>query len=331
MTDVLPRPKTLVVDDVSANLIVFRHLLSKLDTQVVEARNGHEALAACEQHEFALILLDMMMPDLDGIQVVQELGRRGRCRDTPIIFVTASGYNESTLFQAYGVGAVDYLSKPVNDTILLSKARVFLELFRARLLLAERNRRLEMEIAERERLQSLAQHQATHDPLTDLPNRLLLLDRLQGALERARRRQSNCGMYFIDLDEFKPVNDRYGHAAGDELLKVVSARMIQGTRKTDTVARLGGDEFAVVLEEPLSLSDAVSRAQSLIDSIREPIVLSMPGHDGSVTVRVGASVGVALYPEHATTLDELVRGADDAMYTAKRLGRNRCQIAGLAA
>ena len=334
MSAVLPRPKILVVDDTPANLLVMRRLLAKIDAELIEANGGNGALAASLDHEFALILLDVQMPDMDGFEVADFLSQEERTRDTPIIFVTANTDDMSRI-KGYGSGAVDYIVKPINDVILLSKVRVFLELYRGkqelRRLLAEldqRNRELQTEIAERQRLEELARHQATHDPLTALPNRMLFLDRLANSIARAERRGTPCALFYIDLDDFKPVNDRYGHQAGDELLKAVSQRMLETMRKVDTVARLGGDEFAAIMEEPADAADALLAAQRMADSVRKPYLLELRDHPAPVEVRIGASIGIALFPQHAADLDALVCAADAVMYRAKKAGKNQCVVAG---
>ena len=334
MSAALPRPKILVVDDTPANLLVMRRLLAKIDAELVEAGNGNAALAASLDHEFALILLDVQMPEMDGFEVADFLSQEERTRDTPIIFVTAAT-DDMNRIKGYGSGAVDYIIKPINDVILLSKVRVFLDLYRGkqelRRLLAEldqRNHQLQTEIAERQRLEELARHQATHDPLTALPNRMLFLDRLANSIARAERRGSPCALFYIDLDDFKPVNDRYGHHAGDELLKAVSQRMLDAMRKVDTVARLGGDEFAAIMEEPADAADALLAAQRMADSVRKPYLLALRDHPEPVEVRIGASIGIALYPLHAADLDALVLAADTVMYRAKKAGKNQCVVAG---
>jgi diguanylate cyclase (GGDEF)-like protein len=335
MSTELPRPKILVVDDTPANLLVMRKLLSKVEADLVEAPNGNGALAASLDHEFALILLDVQMPDMDGFEVAEFLSQEEHSRDTPIIFVTAAYADDMNRIRGYGSGAVDYIVKPINDVILLSKVRVFIDLYRGkqqlRSLLAEldqRNRQLESEVTERQRLEELARHQATHDPLTGLPNRMLFLDRLAKFMARAERQGGSCALFYIDIDDFKPVNDIYGHHAGDELLRAVSQRMSDSMRKVDTVARLGGDEFAAIMERPVDAADALLAAQRLAESVRMPYQLELRDHPEPVEVRVGASVGVALYPLHAQDLDSLVRAADGVMYRAKKSGKNQCIVAG---
>ena len=328
------RPRILVVDDTPANLLVMRKLLGKVDAELVEAGSGNAALAASLDHEFALILLDVQMPDMDGFEVAEFLSQEEHTRHTPIIFVTAAYADDMNRVKGYGSGAVDYIVKPINDVILLSKVQVFLDLYRGkqelRRLLAEldtRNRQLEAEITERKRLEEAARHQATHDPLTGLANRLLFIDRLQKSLARAERQNGQCALFYIDIDNFKPVNDRHGHHAGDLLLRLLSQRMMETMRKVDSVARLGGDEFAAVMEQPADEADALAAAQRLAHSLSQPCRLELGGDSGTVEVQVGASIGVALYPRHGGDLESLLQAADAVMYRAKKAGKNQCFLA----
>ncbi len=317
----MPRPKILVVDDTPAKLIRNRIILKKLDCEVIEARNGGEALAAFEQHEFAAIVLDVQMPDIDGFEVARTISQQARGRETPIIFSTATHFDDANRVRAYGCGAVDYIIEPSDETILLSKGRIYLELYRSK-------QELRWLLSERTRLETLAQHEATHDHLTGLPNRRLLMDRLEQTLERGKRNQSLFALFYIDLDDFKPVNDHYGHAAGDALLQAIGRRMIENLRKVDTVARVGGDEFAAILGEPVSAVDAMRKVESFAHRLRAPYLLTVPGMAEPMTVQVGASIGVSLFPDDGGDAETLLRAADQALYKAKRLGKNSCLRAG---
>ncbi|MGH8441830.1 MAG: diguanylate cyclase domain-containing protein, partial [Nevskiaceae bacterium] len=169
-------------------------------------------------------------------------------------------------------------------------------------------------------------HEATHDHLTGLPNRALFLDRLGHGVERGRRHDARFGLLYMDIDGFKPVNDRHGHAAGDELLRQIAARLRRAVRAEDTVARLGGDEFGMLLEAPVDDAGALRKAEELVAALGVPFELTLLGQ--AVAVTVGASVGVALYPAHGSSVDELVHAADEAMYAAKRGGKNASRMAG---
>ena len=158
---------------------------------------------------------------------------------------------------------------------------------------------------------------ALHDELTGLPNRRLFQDRLANTIERARRTGSQAALLLIDLDRFKQVNDTVGHHIGDELLKHVGALFVGRVRRTDTVARTGGDEFSVVLEEPMNRADALRVARTLTQLLDAPILLERN------TVNIGASVGIAIFPDDAGDAEALCIAADLRMYASKRAARSR--------
>jgi diguanylate cyclase (GGDEF)-like protein len=160
---------------------------------------------------------------------------------------------------------------------------------------------------------------ALHDHLTGLPNRRLYQDRLASSLERARRSEAQAALLVVDLDYFKQVNDTLGHHVGDLVLQRVAALFSSRVRRSDTVARTGGDEFSVILEEPTSRADAIRVGDSLIQLLNEPLEL------GEHTVRIGASVGIAIFPEDAREMESLCIAADLRMYDAKNDTRNSSQ------
>jgi diguanylate cyclase (GGDEF)-like protein/PAS domain S-box-containing protein len=170
------------------------------------------------------------------------------------------------------------------------------------------------DITERKRAEQTLAHQALHDALTELPNRVLMHDRLEQALRASLRSQSSGAVAMIDLDRYKEVNDSYGHDAGDRVLQKVAQRLNASLRVSDTVARWGGDEFSVLLPGCGTRQTACAVAAKILEGIREP--LDVDGH----TLSLDASIGVALFPGHANDVDGLVRCADTAMYRAKRAG-----------
>jgi diguanylate cyclase (GGDEF)-like protein len=173
------------------------------------------------------------------------------------------------------------------------------------------------DVSERKRHEHQLKFMAHHDMLTGLPNRSLLTDRLQQAIAASRRSGEMLAVLFLDLDGFKPINDQYGHDAGDCTLIAVGRRMTRMLRAIDTVARIGGDEFVILLPELASTEECESSAQRLLKSIAEPIDIS------ECQVMLTGSIGIALYPGDANDADSLLRHADEAMYTAKRTGRNQ--------
>ena len=269
------------------------------------------------------------MPDMDGFEVATLLGETEQLRDTPVIFVTAAYADDLNRLKGYRSGAVDYIAKPINDAILRSKVRVFLELYGARMELqralgelGERNRQLQDEIAERQRAEAQVRHQATHDMLTGLPNRALFHERLHEAIAQAQGRGFALAM--LDIDGFKSVNDTHGHPVGDALLKAIAGRLRGHVRSGDTVARLGGDEFALILEDATELPLLLDRCQQMCDMLALPYPL--PGPASEVVARVSASIGIALWKPDTASDEALIQAADRALYEAKRAGKNRCLL-----
>ena len=176
------------------------------------------------------------------------------------------------------------------------------------------------DITERKRAEARINHLAHHDPLTGLPNRLSLLSRLEQALPEARRYHWNLGLFFIDLDRFKVINDTLGHLVGDRLLMEVAGRLAATVRESDTVARLGGDEFVILLPDVGDAADAAAVAGKIIDALAEPI--RVEGHE----LHTSPSIGISLYPLDGDEAETIMRNADTAMYHAKAAGRNTFQF-----
>jgi diguanylate cyclase (GGDEF)-like protein len=289
------RANILLVDDHAENLAALRAILEPLGQRLVLATSGEEALRCLLREEFALVLLDVRMPGMDGYETAAVIKSRERTRHVPIIFLTAVDADDAAQRRGYDVGAVDYLFKPFDPVVLRSKVQVFIDLFTLK-----------------RRAEELA-HRALHDDLTGLPNRTLFRDRLDVALKRTQRERTTVGVFYVDLDGFKPVNDTFGHVAGDMLLEELAGRMRRVLRPADTVARLGGDEFAVLSESVEDAAAAERIAQRLVDAVGEPFPLA-----GGVA-RVSASVGIALADEPVPP-SVLLHLADEAMYAAKAAG-----------
>lgn len=175
---------------------------------------------------------------------------------------------------------------------------------------------LEHELAAAQEQAKSARDAAFHDPLTSLPNRVLFNDRLEHGLSQAKRHARTLAVMFIDLDGFKAINDTHGHPAGDSVLKTVASRLIEMTRVDDTVSRHGGDEFLYLLLELNSKADAAAVATKIITELGRPCEIEANG--AQLSLRVGCSIGIAVFPGDGTKSDELVKSADRAMYRAKR-------------
>ena len=180
---------------------------------------------------------------------------------------------------------------------------------------ARRVQELQAEIADLNSRERVLKAQAQHDGLTGLANRYLLKDRFQSAVERATRSGKSFALFMVDLNGFKAINDQHGHAAGDEVLVVIAQRLIRSVRASDTVARLGGDEFVLLVESIEFPHEIQHLGEKLFDRLTEPITLSV-----GVVETLGASIGLALYPDEGLGLDDLLQLADHAMYECKATG-----------
>ena len=436
-------PKILLVDDAQANLYSMKYVLEDISASIYTAQSGDEALAMVLRHEFALILMDVHMPGMDGYETATLIHNDAKSKHTPIIFVTSISKDEGHLFRGYKSGAVDYLYKPIKATVLYSKINVFLDLYkhqaalkaeiahrkaienalkkseeRVRLLLEhtgegifgidteynfdfcnpaaltilgyedagelvgqpisllfrsrETHKRYKHrpclqttdilseslyrdderfirkdgvmipveirsqpilrdgktvgvvvsfnEISERLEAQARLYHLAHHDVLTNLPNRLLLIERLNQAITRTRWHQRNIAVLFIDLDRFKIVNDHLGHEIGDRLLEQIAARLVNLVRDGDTVARLGGDEFSIILNDIADPSHIRPLCEKILESINQAVMID--DHE----LFTSASIGISLFPNHGDSPNALLKKADNAMYRAKRAGKNNYQF-----
>ncbi|OGT16934.1 MAG: hypothetical protein A2342_06815 [Gallionellales bacterium RIFOXYB12_FULL_54_9] len=179
---------------------------------------------------------------------------------------------------------------------------------------------IQQDISQQKALECHIQHQAQHDALTGLPNRMLFQDRMQQAIVQAQRAATQFALVFLDLDGFKDVNDTHGHGAGDRLLCAVAERLKSCVRGGDTVARLGGDEFTILLLNIGGIADVETAVNKGLLCLAEPYDL------GGYSVTVTASIGISLYPEHAAEMGKLLSCADGAMYRAKQSGKNNFQF-----
>ena len=300
--------KILIVDDTKANLAALKALLKKVNAQIITAASGQEALEISQDlDDIAIILLDVELPGMDGFEIARMIQENEKTQSIPIMFITTNQDDEH-IEQAYLAGAVDFIQKPIRKAALLSKVRVFLDLWTLR-------SGLEEEIVQRKNAESQIEHMACHDPLTNLPNRRGLYDELNRLIFRAERYHFTSAVILIDLDGFKNINDIHGHESGDRLLKQVSSNFTKITRKTDTVARIGGDEFLVLISD-IKSSNLIIKIEELLEASVQPIECN--GQNVSVT----ASIGIALFPDHGTNTELLLHHADQAMYQAKNEGKN---------
>jgi diguanylate cyclase (GGDEF)-like protein len=291
------RPVVVLADDDPSIRLMVRHVLESEDFDIVEASDGIEAIRAVEKHHPALILLDAVMPGIDGFTTCQQIKEKGHT-DIPVIMITGLD-DDASVERAYEVGAIDFITKPIKWAVLKHRVKSVVAKV----------------IAERK-----VQLLAYRDTLTNLPNRLLFADRLEQAVIRSDRSRTSMALMLIDIDDFKLVNDSFGHDAGDKLIKAVGQLISRSLRRADTIARLGGDEFAVIIEGIESPEDAISIADNLTTILEHNVRL-----DDQETY-TSASIGIAVYPDDGKDPRTLLKNADTAMFRAKENGRHCFQF-----
>jgi len=308
------RPQILAIDDTPVNLMTLGAVLEgEFDLQF--ASSGPKGIALALKTPPDLILLDVMMPEVDGFETYRRLVAQPSLRNIPVIFVTALHDVDSEV-TGLALGAADYITKPINVTIARHRIRNLVE-----------REQLRKEVGlQRDQLRELA----FHDALTGLPNRLMLNDRIHQTMAASKRSGLFGAVMFIDLDNFKSLNDAHGHDVGDLLLKDVARRLTECVRAMDTVARLGGDEFVVMLSELCadrheSAEQAAAVAEKIRASLGVPyrLLVSRPDQADSIVEHYcSVSIGAVLFVNHETSQIDLLKHADAAMYQAKDAGRN---------
>ncbi len=332
-------PRLLIVDDISDNRSILTRRFERRGFEVVEADSGFAAIELIDREPFDLVLLDVMMPGIDGLETLKRIRNLKSASVLPVIMVTAKSESVN-IVDALELGANDYVTKPIDFAVALARINTQISRRRAEQRVAfaneelrkanedlerrveertkrliEANHRLKVEIADREESQARSQYLAYHDSLTGLGNRLLFKEQLEEALRDVSVTPHPLAVLFLDLDGFKAVNDTLGHSIGDLLLKSVAAKLRDLLPRTDRIARLGGDEFAILQISAAQPSSSIALAEKIIEIVGQPY--NIDGHD----VTVGASVGIAIGLAGEINTESLLKSADLAMYSAKSDGR----------
>jgi len=294
--------KILVVDDIKTNCDVLKRRLESNKFVVDISMSGKEALEKINQHKYDLILLDVLMPEVNGLEVLIKVREQYSADKLPIIMVSSFDDVES-ISKCIQLGASDYLSKPVNSTILTQKVASTLE----RKALRERE----------EQLLSELHRQAITDEMTGIPNRRYVFDVLEKSfLEIDKESKEHFATAIFDIDHFKNVNDTYGHAAGDEIIKKVSFIATSVINAPDIFGRIGGEEFLAVI-----FNNSKEHLQQICEKVRSTIENDETLFDNQ-KIRVTISGGVC-FTDESTSVSDMVNKADERLYLAKKNGRNK--------
>jgi len=273
----------LLAEDDDATRLLLRTALAGDGYQFLEAKDGIEAVALFERHRPNLVLVDLAMPGLNGLEACARI--KASSENTPIVVITAIN-DERLVKSAFAAGVTDYLTKPLHWAVARYRIRRILDS-------AHTERRLRL--------------LAYHDTVTGLPNRPLFYDRVWMALARADRSGHLLALMVLGIDGFHPINERHGRKTGEELLRRVADRLTAAVRKNDTVARFGGDQFTVLLEDLSSPGDVYPVVDKLLAMVKEPIEI-----DG-VELRVTASIGIAYRPTDGHDMERLIHVAETHM------------------
>ena len=327
-----PRARLLLVDDQADNRNMLGRRLERAGYEIILRSDALDIEDDLDREQIDLILLDWMMPQRSGLEALVGLRKLYDLERMPVIIATAMDY-DAVLATAFSAGANDYVTKPINFPVLLVRIKAQLDRRAAVLALDEirsgleqavldrtrelmlTNHALSTEIVEREAAEEGARAMALHDALTGLPNRRHLHKALEEFLSHTNATQP-FAVVAVDLDRFKPVNDLYGHAVGDELLVKIADMLKHEIGADGFAARLGGDEFILVLPHQ-SDEHLMGKLTALVTAFETPFTLL--GHE----VSVGATLGVAMAPGDGNDADTLMRRADVALYRAKDNGRGR--------
>ncbi|MBL1211020.1 diguanylate cyclase [Geminocystis sp. GBBB08] len=292
----------LAVDDNSINRILLDKLLKKEGYKTKILSRSEEVLFSLEEFKPDLILLDLMMPNIDGLELCEKIKQNPHYQEIPIIFITASDEKQD-LLKAFDLGAVDYITKPFHNQELLARVKNHLELKFTR-------DELKKALVELEKL-------AKTDELTGISNRRHFTSLAEREFNLAKRQKRFFSLLILDIDYFKKINDTYGHPVGDYVIKSVAQECIQCLRKEDLCARWGGEEFIIFLSES-NLEEALIVANRIRSHIENKVIIYE-----SFKINLTVSIGVCVYHDDDKSIVQTISRVDTALYKAKNTGRNK--------
>ena len=306
----------LHVDDQADNLQTTKLILDRPGVEVISVESALVAMEQLSRQEFALALVDVNMPSIDGFELAEMMRSDERSREVPIIFITGASIDPAQSFRGYETGAVDFLIKPVHPLVLESKVAAFVSLYLQRRSLRDQKDYFERLLranqrmaAELERAHEQAVQAAFTDELTNVPNRRHILKLAGSALTDPRKHSQPVSFALLDLDHFKKINDTYGHAAGDAVLRHFCEHVQSHLRAGQAMGRLGGEEFLLLLP-----GTELANALIALERVRQSL-------DPHIGIRYTFSAGLA-QARAGETVDTVIERADRALYVSKQRGRD---------
>jgi len=298
----------LVVDDTITNLDILVEILDNYD--VIEVTNGRDALEIVKEENIDLILLDIVMPDMDGFEVCQKLKSDKKTKNIPVIFITAKT-DEEAIEKAYDTGGMDYITKPFKPKELLARVNTQLQIQKL--------------ISDLEDSKEELKFLASTDPLTKLYNRRYFAKTSTHVLNLSKRNKTDLSMIMLDIDKFKNVNDTYGHKVGDDVLITLASILQELTRNSDIICRFGGEEFLILLPET-NINGALKIAHKIREVVETTVITisdnKIPTDYKKLEFTVSLG-GTQINIDLDNNIEASIHRADKALYQAKNSGRNR--------
>lgn len=297
------RPKILIIDDSESILFLLESILSS-HFDVVLANRANKALKIINQ-SFDTVILDLMMPEMSGIEFLKNFRKKSDYSYIPVVVLTAKHNTEEDIAKLFDIGANDYINKPFLSAELIARVKTHSKIKMLTEELIKSNEKLK--------------YSATYDELTNVFNRSTILDFLENEMLRIKRSKNKFSLMMFDIDHFKEINDKYGHQAGDQILKDVIIVIKDTVREIDLIGRYGGDEFLVILQEA-----NIEKAKEISERVHKKVNNKIFKF-GKKEIKVTISIGLTEYISKEN-VDKFVERADNALYDAKNAGRNCLKI-----
>jgi diguanylate cyclase (GGDEF)-like protein len=310
----IKKPVVLIIDDSTLNLDLISKLLISCDIEPIKSKSHKDAFEKASTYKPDLILLDVILPEVDGFEMAKKFKSDYETKDLPIIFITAKD-DISDIIEGFEAGAVDYVTKPFHTKELISRVKTHLELKLSKDQIKNNAKELSLANESLRKMFEEVERSSKTDFLTGLYNRKYLYDRIEIEKVRFKRNKKPFSIILSDIDFFKAFNDNYGHNCGDYILKELSNIFLNSSREQDIVSRWGGEEFLFLLPET-----PIEGTKPLIKRVCNNLKNSNFQNEGH-SLTVTTTFGVATYEEQED-IDVLIRRADDALYLGKKNGRN---------